>query len=267
MPFSFWRSFLSRYSSTVASLAVLWPKEIMCCSWRWVVVAPNPKDFGLFLAQEVLMMQPKMEMSSHLREPEVSREQHPLCLPGEGKYYLFLLFHALLLHFLYDWFDCGTQLKITKMYLNILPIWHQCEISNLLFKIMLRHSILKNKKTFVCFDTWRYVYILQLDVLWWGRWLGPRVLWRDNCDKKWKEKSQAEKDSEKLITSGEVILLPAIWFSTLSARSLNDSTCVFFLSMQGIIKLDHPCIHVDFPVVLCEVWCLTGTVHYVDSVQ
>lgn len=27
-----------------------------------------------------------------------------------------------------------------------------------------------------------------------------------------------------------------------------------FLSMQGIIKLDHPCIHVDFPVVLCEVW-------------
>lgn len=27
----------------------------------------------------------------------------------------------------------------------------------------------------------------------------------------------------------------------------------YFLSMQGIIKLDHPCIHVDFPVVLCEV--------------
>lgn len=74
-----------RYSSTVASLAVLWPKEIMCCSWRWVVAAPNPKDFGLFLAQEVLMMQPKMEMSSHLREPEVSREQHPLCLPGEAR--------------------------------------------------------------------------------------------------------------------------------------------------------------------------------------
>ncbi|XP_056292745.1 tumor suppressor 2, mitochondrial calcium regulator a [Pseudoliparis swirei] len=22
---------------------------------------------------------------------------------------------------------------------------------------------------------------------------------------------------------------------------------------QGIVKLDHPCIHVDFPVVLCEV--------------
>ncbi|XP_022602482.1 tumor suppressor candidate 2 [Seriola dumerili] len=22
---------------------------------------------------------------------------------------------------------------------------------------------------------------------------------------------------------------------------------------QGIIKLDHPCIHVDFPIVLCEV--------------
>ncbi|XP_060925073.1 tumor suppressor 2, mitochondrial calcium regulator b [Limanda limanda] len=24
------------------------------------------------------------------------------------------------------------------------------------------------------------------------------------------------------------------------------------LTAQGIIKLDHPCIHVDFPVVLCE---------------
>lgn len=23
---------------------------------------------------------------------------------------------------------------------------------------------------------------------------------------------------------------------------------------KGIIKLDHPCIHVDFPVVICEVW-------------
>lgn len=105
MPFSFWRSFLSRYSSTVASLAVLWPKEIMCCSWRWVVAAPNPKDFGLFLAQEVLMMQPKMEMSSHLREPEVSREQHPLCLPGEGKYYLFFIVSCIVvaLSFLLVW--------------------------------------------------------------------------------------------------------------------------------------------------------------------
>lgn len=26
------------------------------------------------------------------------------------------------------------------------------------------------------------------------------------------------------------------------------------LTAQGIIKLDHPCIHVDFPVVLCEAW-------------
>ncbi|CAI9575591.1 unnamed protein product, partial [Staurois parvus] len=25
------------------------------------------------------------------------------------------------------------------------------------------------------------------------------------------------------------------------------------LRPQGTIKLDHPCIHVDFPVVLCEV--------------
>uniref|UniRef100_A0A1A7WF22 Tumor suppressor candidate 2a n=1 Tax=Iconisemion striatum TaxID=60296 RepID=A0A1A7WF22_9TELE len=22
---------------------------------------------------------------------------------------------------------------------------------------------------------------------------------------------------------------------------------------QGIVKLDHPCIHVDFPIILCEV--------------
>lgn len=26
------------------------------------------------------------------------------------------------------------------------------------------------------------------------------------------------------------------------------------LTPQGIIRLDHPCIHVDFPVVLCEAW-------------
>ncbi|KAF3856293.1 hypothetical protein F7725_017016 [Dissostichus mawsoni] len=44
---------------------------------------------------------------------------------------------------------------------------------------------------------------------------------RDNCDKKWTKKSQAEKDSQNLTS-------------------------------QGIIKLEIPCIHVDFPVVLCE---------------
>lgn len=32
--------------------------------------------------------------------------------------------------------------------------------------------------------------------------------------------------------------------------SLNPLNVV--VSLQGIIKLDHPCIHVDFPVVLCE---------------
>lgn len=32
----------------------------------------------------------------------------------------------------------------------------------------------------------------------------------------------------------------------------NESKLICFLCFQGIIKLDHPCIHVDFPVVLCE---------------
>lgn len=84
--FIFWRSLFSWYSNTVTPLAVLWPKKIMCCSWRWVVVAPNPKDFGLFLAQVVRMIQPKMEASSQWREYEVSQAQHLLCLLDEGKY-------------------------------------------------------------------------------------------------------------------------------------------------------------------------------------
>lgn len=80
-----WRSDFIWYSNAVAPLEVLWPKKIMCCSWRWVVVAPNPKDFGLFLAQVVWMIQPKMEMSSRWQEFEVSQVQHLLCLQDEGK--------------------------------------------------------------------------------------------------------------------------------------------------------------------------------------
>lgn len=30
--------------------------------------------------------------------------------------------------------------------------------------------------------------------------------------------------------------------------------CLFCFFFQGIVKLDHPCIHVDFPIILCEVW-------------
>lgn len=32
------------------------------------------------------------------------------------------------------------------------------------------------------------------------------------------------------------------------------------VSFQGIIKLDHPCIHVDFPVILWESWLTEATV-------
>lgn len=39
-------------------------------------------------------------------------------------------------------------------------------------------------------------------------------------------------------------------------KPLNSSMTVLLLSYsQGIVKLDHPCIHVDFPIILCEVWC------------
>lgn len=79
-----WRSHFIWHSNAVAPLASLWPKKIMCCSWRWGVVAPNPKDFGLFLAQVVWMIQPKMETSSHWQEFEVSQVQHLLCLPDEA---------------------------------------------------------------------------------------------------------------------------------------------------------------------------------------
>lgn len=77
---------LSSYSHAVAPQAVLSLKEIMCCSWRWVGAAPNPKDFGLLLAQEVRMIQPKMERNSHLHEVEVFQVQHPLCLLEKGEY-------------------------------------------------------------------------------------------------------------------------------------------------------------------------------------
>lgn len=33
------------------------------------------------------------------------------------------------------------------------------------------------------------------------------------------------------------------------------------LAFQGIVKLDHPCIHVDFPIVLCEVWSIAQDLH------
>lgn len=47
--------------------------------------APNPEDFGLFLAREVRMIQPKMERNSHWPEVEVFQVQHHLCLLEEGK--------------------------------------------------------------------------------------------------------------------------------------------------------------------------------------
>lgn len=46
-----------------------------------------------------------------------------------------------------------------------------------------------------------------------------------------------------------------------------ESEWICLLCFQGIIKLDHPCIHVDFPVVLCEAWYeACQTVHCIDSV-
>lgn len=56
-----------------------------------------------------------------------------------------------------------------------------------------------------------HVSLLQLYVLRWRWRLGSWVLWRDNCDKKWTEKSQAEEDSKKLNTSGEEIINPTKW--------------------------------------------------------
>lgn len=53
-----------------------------------------------------------------------------------------------------------------------------------------------------------------------------------------------------------------------SLINLSVSSHSYFL--QGIIKLEHPCIHVDFPVVLCEVWwslrSVLNTSHCVNSV-
>ena len=48
----------------------------------------------------------------------------------------------------------------------------------------------------------KYISVLQLFVLGWGWRLGPWILRRDNCNKEWSKKGQAEKDSKKPNTSG-----------------------------------------------------------------
>lgn len=175
----------------------------MCCSWRWVVVAPNPKDFGLFLAQVVRTIRPKMETSSHWREVEVSQVQHPLCLPDEGKYSLSsmppyflqvlyyhtdgLIYSALLI--LYNINICNISCNSVKSWLNYIE----------------QHLSLVSAEGLI------HVSLLQLYVLRWRWRLGSWVLWRDNCDKKWTEKSQAEEDSKKLNTSGLEIINPTKW--------------------------------------------------------
>lgn len=45
-------------------------------------------------------------------------------------------------------------------------------------------------------------------------------------------------------------------FRRLYVKVLLISKYIYIFCFQGTIKLDHPCIHVDFPVILCETWWL-----------
>lgn len=108
----------------------------------------------------------------------------------------------------------------------------------------------------------------QFFVLRWGRWPCPWILRRDGGDKKWQKKVQVEEDSEESDSTGK-----------LGTRLINDDSCfvrivnhakcqcIVRLISQGIVKLDHPCIHVDFPIVLCEMWTLADLLWGADAVS
>lgn len=89
----------------------------------------------------------------------------------------------------------------------------------------------------------RAVLCCQLPVLRRGRRPGPRVLRGDGGDQKWPEEVQAEEDPEESDSTGE---------ERLCVCGLFDIAESCFI-LQGIVKLEHPCIHVDFPLILCEV--------------
>lgn len=88
----------------------------------------------------------------------------------------------------------------------------------------------------------------QFPVLRWGRWPRPWILRGDGGDEKWQKKVQVEEDPEKSDSSGELGDTGWRWCFV---RTVSVWICFIF---QGIVRLDHPCIHVDFPIVLCEVW-------------
>lgn len=88
----------------------------------------------------------------------------------------------------------------------------------------------------------------QLVVLWWGWGSSPWILRGDSGDEKRQKKVQVEKDPEEPDSTGEQRRMVSMFCSICSFENL------FFFFFQGVVKLDHPCIHVDFPIVLCEGW-------------
>lgn len=44
------------------------------------------------------------------------------------------------------------------------------------------------------------------------------------------------------------------WLMVRKKKTDSPMTVLLLSNFQGIVKLDHPCIHVDFPIILCEVW-------------
>lgn len=116
-------------------------------------------------------------------------------------------------------FDYNTQfsvcINIVCYYIVLLKITdkndfsNNCNISCNSVKSWLNY--IEQHLSLVSAEGLIHVSLLQLYVLRWRWRLGSWVLWRDNCDKKWTEKSQAEEDSKKLNTSGEEIINPTKW--------------------------------------------------------
>ncbi len=68
-----------------------------------------------------------------------------------------------------------------------------------------------------------------------------------------RKKSKLKRIQKNLIpqvSRGHIAALP-IGLKDAVEQFVNLNIVCFIF--QGIVKLDHPCIHVDFPIVLCEV--------------
>lgn len=71
-----------------------------------------------------------------------------------------------------------------------------------------------------------------------------------------RKKSKLKRIQKNLIPQVGLTVSHFAWLVDGVPKKKTDSpmTVLLLSNFQGIVKLDHPCIHVDFPIILCEVW-------------